>query len=89
MREQRCERLKAIRTFGRKLRTGAHSAAADVEENKGGDDERVNGDSGAEDVGMKEGAGVKAEVAATGESEAADDECYDSEENEEAEDVGE
>src|SRR6202042_1340625 len=65
--------LEGVGAFGGDTGSGSDGAAADVEENKGGDDQRVNGDFGAEDVGMKERAVVKAKVASTGKGEAAKD----------------
>jgi hypothetical protein len=81
--------LDLIWAFCGDASAGSDGAAADVEEDEGGDDEGIAGDLGVLDVFVEEGAGVEAEVAAAGESEAADDERDDSEENEEAEDVGE
>jgi hypothetical protein len=60
-----------------------------VEEDEGGDDERVDGDFFVLNVFVEQSAGVEAEVAAAGESEAANDERDDSEEHQEAEDIGE
>ena len=71
------------------LCSGSDGAAADVEEDEGGDDEGVAGDFGVLDIFVEEGARVEAEVAAAGESEAADDQRDDAEKDEEAEDVGE
>ena len=89
VREQRGEGLERVGTFGGDLCSGSDGAAAYVEEDEGGDDERVAGDFFMLDIFVEEGAGIEAEVAAAGKSEAADDERDDSEEDEEAEDVGE
>jgi len=80
--------LEGVGAFGGDTGSGSDGAAADVEENKGGDDQRVNGDFGAEDVGMKERAVVKAKVASTGKGEAAKDQGDNTKQDEETQDVG-
>ena len=66
MREQRCEWLKAIRPFHRKLRARAHRAAAHVEENESRDDERVDANAAVLYVLVQHGSLVEGEVAAAG-----------------------
>ena len=60
-----------------------------MEEDEGGDDQGVFGDAVGEECGVEEGAGVKTEVPAGREEEAADHEGDYAEENQEAEDVSE
>ena len=81
--------LKYVAAFGGDLRCGSDGAAANVKEDEGGDDERVARDFGSLNVFVKERSGVEAEVPAAGKSEAAYDQRYDAEKNQEAEDVGE
>ena len=83
------EGLEWVGALGGDAGSGSDGAAADVEEDEGGDDEGVAGDFFVLNVFVEEGAGVEAEVAAAGQGEAADDERDDAEEDEEAEDVGE
>ena len=87
--EQSGEGLEVVGAFGGDLGSGSDGAAADVEEDEGGDDEGIAGDLLVLNVFVEECAWVEAEVDAAGEGEAADDQSEDAEEDEEAEDVGE
>ena len=84
MRERGGEGLESVGAFGCEFRSGPDGSASYMEEDEGGDDKGVAGDLRLLDVLVEEGARVETEITAAGESEAADDECNDSEEDEEA-----
>ena len=76
--------MECVGAFRGDLCSGPDGPTADVEEDKGRDDEGVPGDFGVLDVFVEEGAGVEAEIAAAGEGEPADNQRDDPEKDEEA-----